>query len=163
MPAKLTVKVEGLRELNQALEDLPKATSRNVVKRTLIKALLPMEAIASAHAPELTGELKESIDISQKLSSRQKRLHQAEFGGKAVRTAEGFKSDPKTEVFVFMGPRPGSKTIVQEFGSAYVTPHPYMRPAWDGGSRKALEIIADQLALEIDAAAKRLARKAAKL
>jgi HK97 gp10 family phage protein len=161
--AKQTVKVEGLRELNNALAELPKATSRNVVRRTLIKALTPMEQQAEALAPELTGELRETIDVSTKLSKRQMAAHKAETGSKAVRTAEGWRSDPKTEIFMFMGPRSSSKSIVQEFGSVHQAPKPYMRPAWDSGAMPALDTIKTEMWAEIDKAAKRLARKAAKL
>lgn len=160
--AKQTIRVEGLRELQEALAELPKATSRNVVRRALIEALAPMERHAEGLAPELTGELKGTIETSTKLSKRQMSQHQAEFGGKAVRTAEGFRSDPKTEIFMFMGPAGSAKSIVQEFGSVNQSPKPYMRPAWDSGKAKALDTIRTEMWAEIDKAAKRLARKAAK-
>lgn len=160
--AKQTVKVEGLSDLQKALADLPKATSRNVVKRALIKAITPMEMQAESLAPVLTGELRRTISISTKLSRRQKAMHQAEFGGKPVKTAEGFRSDPKTEVFMFMGPSGSAKSIVQEFGSRDQSPHPYMRPAWDSGAMNALQSIKDSLWAEIKKAADRLARKTAK-
>ena len=38
----ITVSVSGLKELDQALGELPKATARNVLKRTLNKAAVPM-------------------------------------------------------------------------------------------------------------------------
>lgn len=161
--AKVSVKVEGLKELNKALAELPKATSRNVVRRTLIKALTPMESQAEGMAPEQTGWLKSTFNIGTKLSKRQMAAHQAEMGTKPVRTAEGWRSNPKTEVFMFMGPAGSPRSIVQEFGSVNQSPKPYMRPAWDSNKGKALETIRDDMWTEIDKAAKRLARKAAKV
>jgi len=160
---KTSVHVEGLSELADALAELPKATGKNAVRRTLIKALGPMESMAESLAPELTGQLRKTIEISTQLSRRQKSVHQAEIGSKPIRTAEGFRSSPQTEVFMFMGPASSPKSIVQEFGSVYQSPHPYMRPAWDANKLKALDTIRDDLWEEIDKARARLARKAARL
>ena len=41
-----TIKIEGLSELKDALEELSKATARNVQKRALIEAAGPLEADA---------------------------------------------------------------------------------------------------------------------
>jgi HK97 gp10 family phage protein len=155
-------KVEGLRELNDALAELPKATAKNVLKRALVKALGPMEAQAEGLAPELTGDLRAGINVGTKLTKRQMAQHRRDVGSTPVVTIGGFRSEPQTAVYVFMGPRGSSKSIVQEFGSVNQSPHPYMRPAWDSNKKSALESIKDDLAEEIDKAAKRLARKAAK-
>lgn len=161
--AKRTVRVEGLRDLQRALSELPKATSRNVQRRAMIKALTPMERQAESLAPALTGELRRGIEVGTKLSKRQQSEHRASIGMKGFRTTEGFRYDPQTAIFMFMGPRGSAKAIVQEFGSVYLSPHPYMRPAWDSGAGPAVETIKDELWSEIDKAAARLARKAAKL
>jgi len=50
-----------------------------------------------------------------------------------------------------------------EFGTVDTPPHPYMRPAWDSGAEPALEYIKAELGNEIERAAQRLARKAARL
>jgi HK97 gp10 family phage protein len=157
-----TVKIEGLQDLQKALAELPKATSRNVQKRAMIKALTPMETQAEALAPVETGNLRAGFSIGTKLSGRQAAEHRATEGSKTVLTADGYRSTPQTVQFVFMGPRPGAKTIVQEFGSRYQSPHPYMRPAWDSNKVAALNTIADELWSEIDKAAQRAARKAAR-
>lgn len=141
-----TVKVEGLRELEQALLELPKATSRNVMKRTLLKAGRPIEAEAERLAPVLSGHLRKSIAVSSKLSRRQKK-------------AQRVLKDSEVEVFI------GSSSlgVLQEFGTAHHGPQPFMRPAWHGHKMRALETIKEDMWTEIDKAAKRLAKKAAKL
>jgi HK97 gp10 family phage protein len=144
--AKVTWKLEGFKELADALiEELPKATSTNVQKRALLRAAEPIERDAKSGAPRRTGLLQERINISTKLSPRQKRQH---------------KKESKVEVFV--GPPSMSRAIVAEFGSVKQTPHPFMRPAWDGNKRTAFNTLKEILTEEIDKARQRIARKAAR-
>jgi HK97 gp10 family phage protein len=158
-----TFKIEGLRELENALRELPKATAKNVARRALVKALTPMEARAEALAPELTGDLRRGFSVGTKLSRRQMQEHRREIGTTPVATLYGWRSNPSNAVYVFMGPRGSPKSIVQEFGSATNPAQPYMRPAWDGGHAQALASIRDDLAEEIEKARARLARKTARL
>jgi hypothetical protein len=51
----ITFNVEGLKELQHALQELPKATGKNVLQRTLMKAAKPIEAAAQARVPVATG------------------------------------------------------------------------------------------------------------
>ena len=156
MGRKFKVKVEGLRAVNDALGQLPKATGRNVLRRVALERLKPMAEDARAKAPVLEqggGDLRDSIDVSTKLKGYAKRLNKR---GKA-------------EVEAYMGPagRGGKKAppqgTQQEFGNKNHGPQPFMRPAWDGGKHKLLDGIADDLWTEIDKAAARLAKKAARL
>lgn len=160
---KVNMHVEGLSDLLDNLLELPKATGRNVLRRVATKALEPMERTAEALAPHLSGELRDSIKVSTNLSKRQKSQHNRDIGAKTVVTSEGYRSTAKTAVFVFMGPQGSPKSIVQEFGSVDQAPHPYMRPAWDGNKERSLDIVKEELGDEIEKAAARLARKAAKL
>jgi HK97 gp10 family phage protein len=144
--AKTTFRIEGLAELKDALEELPKATGTNVLKRALTKAAEPLEADAERTAPVGIGTLQRSIKVSGKLSRRQKSQH---------------KKESKVELFI--GPAPLVQAITQEFGTVDHGPKPFMRPAWDGNKLKALGTIKDILAAEIEKARQRLARKAAKL
>lgn len=145
---RVTVKVEGLRQLDAALGELPKATGRNVLRRALIKAGTPILDDARARAPVDTGWLAGSHTIGSKLSRRQR---------------AAARKDTKSFAEVHLGPAPSSRAIVQEFGSETQGPQPYMRPAWDAGKRGALDIFKAELGAEIDKAAKRLAAKAARL
>lgn len=65
-----------------------------------------------------------------------------------------------------MGPTSGGGVLLyathQEFGVIHHAANPYMRPAWDAGAMKALDYIKDNLRIEIDKAAARLAKKPAK-
>lgn len=142
----VTVKVEGLSEFVSAFsEELPKATGTNVQKRALKKASEPIESDAKRRAPRRTGLLQERINISSKLSPRQKS-----------------DVDKESKVEIYVGPPSMTRGIVAEFGSVKQSPIPFMRPAWDGNKREALSRIKDILAEEIEKARQRIARKTAR-
>lgn len=145
--ARVTVKVEGLKELEKALKELPRATAKNVMKRVLIQAGQPVADQAEGLAPVNTGKLQKSIDIGVKLTRRQK------------------SSSPKqsaVEVYIGVG-RSLPQGVFQEFGTAKNPPQPFMRPAWDGNKLGVLEKIKDLTWAEIKKAADRASRKAARL
>lgn len=142
-----TVKVEGLRELEAALAELPKATARNTLRRVLKRAAEPVQEEAQANAPVATGRLKVSIVVGTKLTRRQQR-------------------DAKKEGKFFSEIHVGTSNeaaVPQEFGTVNMSAHPFMRPAWEGNKAKTLDIISGELGAEIEKSAARLARKAAKL
>jgi len=172
------VSVSGLRELDAALGELPKATAKAVLKRVLIKAGQPVADAASAMAPKDTGELAASIQVGSKISNT---VGKAEFAaamkgglGKAaavgaLRGARRAAAGQGSFAEAFIGPRKAKskkdaiKRIVQEFGSVNQPGSPYLRPAWDGNKDKVLSIIKNDLVDEIIKTAKRAAkRKAAK-
>ena len=146
----LTVKVEGLRELDKALGELPKASGKAVLRRVGKMALEPMAKMAAARAPDdpLTGapDLHRSIIVSTRSSA----------GKRSKRK--------KASVEMYMGPHTKGgypQAIVQEFGTINHPAHPYMTPAWEGEKRHALEIIKDKLGDEIRKTAARVAKRAA--
>ena len=138
-------KVEGLSELLSGLEELKETTQANVIKRALKDAGDPIAQAAAQKAPRRTGRLKASIDVSTRLSSRQKR---------------GYHKESEFEVYVGAGAL--RQATAQEFGTRINKPQPYLRPAWDAGWKDALASIRDALANEIKKAAERAARKAAR-
>lgn len=166
MARRATVKVSGLRELQKALGELPKATGKNVVRRVLKKIADPIAADMRAKAPDdpATGgmDLKGSIAVSTKLSKNQAKLHRKETGGAAAKTPTGWKSSPKTLVELFVGAGPVPHGHLQEFGTAHHGPQPFARPAWDAAKGTAIETVKTEMWSEIEKAAKRLARKSAK-
>jgi HK97 gp10 family phage protein len=136
-------KVEGLKELEEALKELPRATSRNVLLRTLKAQAQPIAEAGESFAPRLTGGLAQSYTVGTKLSRRQKSQHVKE-----------------SMVEVFVGPTPHPKSVQTEFGNAHQVAQPHLRPAWDGNVMRVLKGIRDELASQIEAARKRLAKKA---
>lgn len=171
---KTTVRVEGLKELDEALADFKKATARNILRRVLMKAGEPMRAMAERLAPEDTGKLKRDIAISTKLrggrSAAKDAYAAARRGGAskgetvaAMRGAGGGALSAE----VYVGPKSGNKkdaikAIVQEVGSVNQAPQAYMRPAFDATRSQVVEIAAREVAVEIGKAKARAARRAAR-
>lgn len=145
--AKTTVKVEGLRELDRALGQLPKSTAKAVLRKVLRESAEPLAQTMRRLAPRDEMHLYESIDISTKLSRRQRGLHKKE-------TSPAF-----AEMFVGTNNPAG---VQQEFGNERHPAQPFARPAWDSEKMNVLDGIGVRLWGEIEKAAQRLARKAAK-
>lgn len=145
--AKITVRIEGLKELDKALGQLPKATAKATLRRVLRYAAEPMAQAARQNAPRLEMHLYESIDVGTKLTRRQSGLHKKE------------NSPTFQEMFVGTNNPAG---LMQEFGTVNHSPQPWLRPAWDSEKSPTLDRIANSLWYEIDKSAQRLARKAAK-
>lgn len=141
------VKVEGLREIQTALHELPKATAKNVMRRVLREVAQPIADHASQNAPVDTGYLKRSVAVSTKLSKR------------ARKDTEKL-SDHAVQVYI--GPSSAPRATMQEFGTLNHAPQPYMRPAWDAEKGTILPKIAGLMWREIERAAARRARKLAR-
>lgn len=140
---KFTFKIEGLSDLDKVLQELPKATSRNVLLRVGKKNLQPVAEAGEAMAPKDTGGLAESYTVSTRLSRRQRGM-----------------SKKESAVEVYAGPAPSAKSIQTEFGNAHQSPEPHLRPAWDGSVGLVLDNVARDLGEEIEKSRQRLARKA---
>lgn len=150
------VKVEGLKELEAALEELgSKAVARGVLRRVLTRRGQPLADTMRALAPDDpdTGgnDLRSSIAVSTKLSPRQRRLHRKE-----TKDDRAF-----AEVFVGAGPLP--QAHLQEFGTSHHGPQPFARPAWDEHKGRILDGLKDDLWKEVEKTAKRRAARAARL
>lgn len=144
--AGVKVHVEGLKELEQALQRLPKANAKAVLRRTLKEAGEPVAKTARSLAPREMGYLRESIDVSPKLSSRQATMN-----------------NRQSPVEMYIGPGTDPAGHLQEFGTGPGhQAQPFMRPAWDQHKNEVLDIIANRTWLEIEKTAARLAKKAAK-
>lgn len=167
------IKMEGFKELDQALGQLPRATARNVLKRTLLKAGKPILDSAQNRAPVDTGKLKNSLFMVAKIKNR---VGAAEFraamqAGLGREAASAAMRDARREAG---GAGTSAYAVVEtgegvayagpvEYGTNDTKPQPFMRPAWHANKMNAFEIIKAELKNEIDKAVARLAAKAAKL
>jgi HK97 gp10 family phage protein len=153
----MKVRLEGFRELDRALSELPKATGKGVLRRIARGALEPMAADATAKAPVATGKLAFHVGISEK------RTRRARSAPARVFVDGKWRSDPATGIDMAMGPVAGQGVLSYatwvEFGTADTTPEPYMRPAWDSGAARALDYIKDHLGAAIRKAAARVAKR----
>jgi HK97 gp10 family phage protein len=142
------MKLTGFDGLEKALDDLPKATSKNVVRRVLKKRGQPFADTARQLVPVDKGHLKKSITVGTKVAKTQR--------------AEVKKLQAEGFVTMHIGPGQDPAAHLQEFGSSEHPAQPYMRPAWDQNKDSVLDGMADDLWKEINKAAQRLAKKALK-
>lgn len=142
----VSFKVEGFRGLEANLDRVSKGQSKAVMRKSLKEAAQPVADAARADAPEVTGDLKESIGISTRLTKRQARIHRR--GGRG-------------DVEVFVGAADPQAHLV-EFGSENNSPKPFMRPAWDTNKQRVLDILVDRLWTNIERRLVLNAKKAAR-
>ena len=142
---KVRVKFEGGIELDAALSQFTPSKRRAIGRVALDNGGEIMAKAARALAPVDQGNLRESIEVSGKLSKTQAGQHQ--------KAAEQER---------FIGPDARPSAIAQEFGTFSQPPQPFMRPAWDQTKDQVLDRIGDELWLGIEKAAKAAARKSAR-
>jgi HK97 gp10 family phage protein len=170
---KKTITVEGLKDLEDALYELPRATGGNVLKRAI---LIPAQAFADAAseiAPVDTGLLKTEIKPGKpKIITAGKAAYaQAMQGGatrseaaEAAHAANAAAGGSGRRAVVSVGPtRKAFYGQFQEFGTAHNAPQPFMRPTWDRMHNSLLDMVATTLKTEIEKARVRLAKKAERL
>lgn len=161
------VKVEGLRELENALRELPKATGKNALRRALKKAGAPILSDMKAKAPRDKGILVRKLAESGQLSRNERGEGGPEFLGLDADGRKIFsKQDARNFVEIHIGAS-GEKqsypvAFWAEFGTNDTAAHPFARPSWDGNKEAALASVATSLKIEIEKAAARRARKLAK-
>jgi HK97 gp10 family phage protein len=144
--AKQTFRIEGLKELEKAMMDLPKRVNKRVAAKVLMETAKPLAADGSALAPDdpETG----GFDLHTTVRA----------GTRNTKGAGWTKKDP---VEVFIGPRVRHAHLL-EFGTKDMDAQPYMRPMWDGGKDWALRNIATLMGEEVAKAAARYARRVAR-
>ena len=166
---KMTVKVEGLRAIKDALGELPKATGKNIMLRVLQQHAEPIADTARQLAPVDQGDLKRSIRVlGRKTGGDAGKAAFAEAmrsgasraeAGQAARAANRGASNSVT---VVIGPGRHPQAHMQEFGTDHHPPQPFMRPAWDRHRGELLPSIGKAMWNEIEAAVRRRARRLAK-
>lgn len=171
--SRTSIKLEGLKELNDALAEFSKATSGNILKRAVGTAGAMFADHAIAIAPKDTGTLKKEIKVSKpKIISPGKAAYaqaMKETGDKAeaaaaARAANRSAGGTGRSAVTHVGPtKRAGQGMLQEFGTAHHKAQPFMRPTWDADGPKLVDVIRDTLAEEIDKAKTRAARKAARL
>lgn len=142
---KVTVRVDGLSDLDKALGELKASTAKGVLRRVGKMGLGPFDQAWRDKAPHLSGALERSGSVGSKLTRTQRQANERE-----------------AFVEVFAGPGALPQAIAQEFGTSTQPPQAFARPAWDETKGRALEIVKDELGGEIQRTAARAAARAAK-
>lgn len=164
----ITIKVEGLTELKAALDELPKATARNVQRRVLLNRAQPIVAAAKAKVPVRTGNLRDAIRATTTRPRGHKAASSRAFakvrgmGGSVAEARAAAGEAGASSVEVFIGPAGRlPQAGQQEWGNRNHPPHAYLRPAWDEGKEALQAGIKADLWTEIQKAAARRAKKLA--
>jgi HK97 gp10 family phage protein len=171
--SKTSFKLEGLKELEDALLELPKATQGNVLKRAVTLPAADFAEAASRAAPRRKGTLQAGIKVGKATvispgkaafaAAMKDGATRAEAAA-AARNANRSAGGTGKAVVVRAGPtKKAYYGMFQEFGTAHNAAQPFMRPTWDSMGPRMLGQIKDTLAAEIEKARVRLAKKAAKL
>jgi HK97 gp10 family phage protein len=148
----LTVRVEGLRELDEALKQLTRTTGKNTAFRTLLKAAEPIVETASVLAPDDLRTGPPDLHTSIKATKRPK---------------------PRRTVWVDIAPfaplerneKTGKVTGryfaagALERGVGDMPAQPYMRPAFDAHRQSTLATIKYELGEEIKKSVARQAKR----
>lgn len=144
----MSFKISGLREVDKVLGQLPKAVAKRILRKVGIDALQPIAADMRSRAPKDKLDLDQSITVGTNLSRSQKK-----FGGLG-----GTRKDPNM-VVVYAGPGTNPQAVLQEIGTSFHEPQPYVAPAYDAGKNGAASFVANELHDRVMAAAKRAAKK----
>lgn len=154
--ARTTVKLTGFKELNKALNELPRAAHSGALRRAGTKAMKPMADLATKLAPndpktQAPDDLATSIILSSKARVGRGGLEGVEKG---------------TRANIHMGPGVDlpryARAVVMEFGSFKDQPQPYMRPAFEQDGSAVIDRLKPLLRAEIDKVVARIARSAAR-
>lgn len=138
------VSIEGLRELEQAMEELTRATAKNQARKSLKSGGQVFADDWKSNVPRDQNHYYESIEVGTKLNKSQRRKHR--------------KQD---DVEMFVG-SDDPAAIQQEFGNINHPPQPSARESWERTRSKVLRKITDDLQENIGKAVQRARRKALK-
>lgn len=148
---KASFKVEGLREIDNALAALPKATSKAVVRRALAKELQPVADMANSLWP---GSRDDAFAVSSKLKKGQP---EPEFAPSAVNMFVGSTRAVPHAHLLEWGTEPRHHKSGKYVGAA--PPMPMLTPSWEAHKGKILEGLAASLREEIEATLARRAKR----
>ena len=127
-----TMRIEGAADLARVLNQLPSATSRKVVLDALRAGATLVQAPAAAHAPRSPDPPHLAMNIGISAVNR-------------VGSTEGgrwWQLDEADEFAVAVGPtKDFFYGLFQEYGTVDHAAQPFMRPAFDTGAPRALNVI----------------------
>ncbi|MBL8576134.1 MAG: HK97 gp10 family phage protein [Mesorhizobium sp.] len=166
MSGVIKVDIEGLQELQRALQQFTKATARRVLERALLKAAKPIEHDAENNAPVATGELKRSIEskVLKRSPGKQAFARTMSAGGSRAEAAAAARAanarNAESAAVRISAIVPHAHLV--EFGTVKMPAKPFLAPAMRAGRTGAISTIKVELKREIEATAKRVAKRKAK-
>lgn len=155
---KVDFDVKGFREMERALAELPRGTSKGVSRRVMKKVLDPVRDMADMLGPF-------NVAVTSRLSRRQKAMaRKTDFTSAVVSMYVGpVEQDgshaPHAHLIEF-GTGPRFHRSGKDVGA--VAPDPFMRPAWDANKGGMLDNLGELMWAEIEKTVARRAAKAAR-
>jgi HK97 gp10 family phage protein len=119
---RVTVKITGVKEVQDALNSLPDAVRADALGNVLFEAAKPIADAARANAPVRTGKLRDSIKISLRARGM----------GEWVRASRG--------AGIFIGAT-APHAHFSEFGTAREPAQGWFRRAYDSAAPKARQVL----------------------
>ena len=158
----ITVKVDGLKELQKALEELPRQIQQKPLRSAVAAGAKVILDEAKNRVPVNTGNLQKSLYRyrSRKMSTVGKETYLV-----GVRKGKGVYGD--TRLNRRLG-RVGRKYTTQgeafywrfiEFGTSKISARPFLRPAFEAGKGDAVNEIKNRLRKAIDMQVRKLTKK----
>lgn len=148
--AKQRTRVEGLRQMGQAMSTLRQDVSRKVAVAATGAGARVIRDLARQKAPvadenyEVEGQPVERGNLPKQIVAKQVPKSQRQLTSEHVVAVRGKRKHGYAS-------RIGA---LQEFGTVKQAPQPFMRPAFDEGKGKALQAITDRLSARIAKAQK---------
>ena len=148
---KASFSVDGLRDIDNALADLPRATSKAVMRRALRKQLEPVAQTAN---DLWAGADDSAFAVSEKLDRRQPRWEASPT--EVVMHVGSTRAAPHAHLIEF-----GTEPRYHESGKfvGAVAPDPSLGPAWETHHRSVIAGIAEELGRELAATMARRAKR----
>lgn len=143
--AKELVRIEGLKELGRAIEQLDTKIQKRILRSATAAGARVIAKEAKANAPEDTGNLKKNI--------RTKNIKPDKLGKQESVVGVRVKGKTKDSAFYWR---------FVEFGTAKMPAKPFLRPAFESKKVEAAQKMKDQLNKRITAEAEKIGRTTGK-
>ena len=155
----VTVKIEGLKELNDALKKLPEAVAKKHLKAAVggASGIIKKQVAANVamQFTERTGTLRRAV-YSAAIKELSTAYSQTYFVG--VRSGKKFQAR-KLKSGKVAGSRDAYYWKFLEFGDSKIRARPFLRPAFEQKKMEAAEEIKKRLALAIEKESKAVGKK----
>jgi HK97 gp10 family phage protein len=157
----INMKVDGLRQLNKALQELPLKIRGAPLRTATRKASMVIRNEARSKVPVNTGLLKREIITSRSRSQSSegretfvvmvkqlvKKYANTKANRRMNRVGKKFKTEGLAYYWKFL-----------EFGTSKMRARPFMRPAFDSKKQEAVRVLQRELDAAIQAQARKLRR-----
>lgn len=159
--ARTTVRVEGLRELGEAMRELGTEVSEKIAHAMVSKAARMVRDEAKKAAPVRTGFMKQNIIVKKMRKSETDLTSEYRMGVRKykVKYADTRFNVRKGRAGAYYGVDDAYYWRYLEFGTVKMAPRPFMRPAFENNRMRAVEEMKRVGQRRIEAAAKKAAKR----